>query len=112
MRIRQARRRARLSQEQLACVVGVTRGAVANWESASVVAPASHRLMLLARSMAVSYEWLATGRGPMTPLNGEEDAGSADHVAQSPDEVRLLLRYRTGDETVREMLRRVAGLRV
>ncbi|KRA41805.1 transcriptional regulator [Pseudoxanthomonas sp. Root630] len=63
MRIRIARQRARMSQEALALNLGVTRSAVANWESVEGVLPATGRLAKLAELTSVSFEWLATGRG-------------------------------------------------
>jgi len=108
LRIRQARRRSRMSQEQLACMLGVTRGAVANWESIAAVAPSSQRLGVLARCTGVSYEWLATGRGQMVFVRAEEGERPSAWVAESPEEARLIMRYRTGDATIRQVLMRIA----
>ena len=63
-RIRRARRIAGLSQQALANTLGVTRSAVSNWESDSVC-PATDRLAILATTLQVGFEWLATGRGDM-----------------------------------------------
>lgn len=66
MRIRQARRRAGMSQEQLARELGVRRSAVSNWEAATHAGmPTMENLVALARLCNVSLEWLGTGRGPM-----------------------------------------------
>ncbi|QNN45356.1 helix-turn-helix transcriptional regulator [Thermomonas brevis] len=62
-RIRKARLRAGISQQQLAERLKVTRGAVANWEGANGVVPATERLQRIAQETGVSFEWLATGRG-------------------------------------------------
>ena len=92
MRVRKARHQAGLSQQVLAERMGVTRGAVANWESA-VAVPAARRLARIANVTGVSYEWLATGRGAMLPELGFEDpktpAIDADFV-DDPVERQLL----------------------
>ncbi len=62
-RIRKARLRVGMSQQQLAERLKVTRGAVANWEGANGVAPATERLQRIAQETGASFEWLATGRG-------------------------------------------------
>lgn len=52
--------------------------------------------MQLAVLMAVSYEWLATGRGSMqvSSIEGEVAALRLDCFAQSDDEEQLLLAFR------------------
>ena len=105
MRIRVARQRARLSQEMLAAQLGVTRGAVANWECAVGVLPATSRLERLACVTGVRFEWLATGRGPLAfdalPCEAPADA----ELVHDPVERRLLLAFRiAGRETRRLML--------
>jgi transcriptional regulator with XRE-family HTH domain len=65
MRIRVARRYAKLSQVELAKKLGISRGAVANWESANDAHPAASRMVKLAVLTGVSVEWLVTGRGRM-----------------------------------------------
>ena len=96
MRVRKARHQAGLSQQVLAERMGVTRGAVANWESA-VAVPAARRLARIANVTGVSYEWLATGRGAMLPELGFEDpktpAIDADFV-DDPVERQLLDTFR------------------
>ena len=64
-RIRQLRRKTKLSQQALAELVGVQRSAVSNWESSGPVQPAAANLIAIAKATNVSMEWLATGRGPM-----------------------------------------------
>lgn len=65
-RIRQARRRAKLSQAKLAELIKVQRSAVSNWESASGTYPTMPNLIAIARACGVALEWLGTGRGTMT----------------------------------------------
>lgn len=45
-------------------MLGVTRSACSQWESAGGTAPRRERLEQLANLLGVSYEWLATGRKP------------------------------------------------
>lgn len=63
-RVREARRLINLTQEQLALELGVTRGAVAQWEIVSGTAPSVENLTALARRSGMAFEYLATGRGP------------------------------------------------
>lgn len=65
-RIRQARRRAGLSQTALAQAVGVQRSAVSHWEASQGKNPSVSHLREIATVTGTQFEWLATGRGPMT----------------------------------------------
>ncbi|MEO5566585.1 MAG: helix-turn-helix transcriptional regulator [Luteimonas sp.] len=65
-RIRIARRSAGLSQAQLAAELEVQRSAVSHWEALRGK-PRMNHLRQLALLTGVQFEWLATGRGPMTP---------------------------------------------
>jgi transcriptional regulator with XRE-family HTH domain len=66
VRIRQCRRLAGWSQAGLATATGVRRSAVAQWEKASHgTSPSIGHLVDIALATGVSFEWLATGRGPM-----------------------------------------------
>ena len=104
MRVRKARHKAGLSEQVLAERMGVTRGAVANWESA-VAVPAARRLARIANVTGVSYEWLATGRGAMLPELGFEDpktpAIDADFV-DDPVERQLLDTFRMASMRARK----------
>ena len=105
MRIRIARQRARLSQEALAARMGVTRGAVANWECSVGALPASSRLELLAQVTGVCFEWLATGRGPIAFPTEADDVPAVDaELVHDPDERRLLMAYRLGGKQTRRLL--------
>ena len=96
-RIRIARRKSGLSQSTAAQGLGVHRGTVGHWERGAGHRPSSGNLMQLAMLMAVSYEWLATGRGSMD-VSANEDADvpalRLDCFAQSDDEELLLLAFR------------------
>jgi len=105
MRIRIARQRARLSQEGLAARMGVTRGAVANWECAVGALPATSRLERLARVTAVRFEWLATGRGGVGYEPTAEDTPAADaELVHDPAERQLLAAFRGCGRQARRML--------
>jgi len=72
-RIRRARTLASLSQAELARRVGVKGSAVTQWESQSGTTPSVDHLAQIARETGVYFEWLATGRGPSRPVEGEFD---------------------------------------
>lgn len=62
-RVREARRLTGLSQEALAGEIGVSRGAVAQWEMTRGTAPNVENLIALARRSGMTFEYLSTGRG-------------------------------------------------
>ena len=96
-RIRMARRHAGLSQSALAQAVGVQRSAVSHWEAPQGKHPRVAHLRGIAMTTGTQFEWLATGRGPMT-LSREHELESisvADAVlVEEPLEMRLLLAFR------------------
>lgn len=103
-RIRVARRRAGISQVDLAAQVGVGRSAVANWESAqSQTAPSAERLQGIAMATGVSYEWLATGRGRATPQDSDIPAADLELV-DDPVERALLEGFRSASERIRQAM--------
>jgi transcriptional regulator with XRE-family HTH domain len=55
-----------LSQSQLAASLDVSRGACGQWEQ-GVSLPSVAHMSELARITEVSFEWLATGRGRISP---------------------------------------------
>lgn len=94
-RMRIARKRVGLSQRELAQHLGVSRGAVANWESDNGPFPATERLQSIALITGVSFEWLATGRGQVTHDGGlGEVPAAAMEVVDDPVELRLLQAFR------------------
>lgn len=112
MRIRVARQRARLSQEALAVQLGVTRGAVANWECSVGAQPASARLERLAQVTGVCFEWLATGRGPVD-YNGTQPTPAMDgELVDDPAERRLLQAFRLAGRPIRQMMLRMAEIQL
>lgn len=94
-RIRKARMSQRMSQQDLANRLGVTRGAVANWESANATLPATERLQRIAQATGVNFEWLATGRGSCVYQTSLDDVPTADmEIVDDALELRLLRMFR------------------
>lgn len=96
-RIRQSRRKERLSQEGLAKLLGVQRSAVSNWESVSPAKPAMANLIAIAKATSVSLEWLATGQGSMQfEHDAYRDVPAVDiEYTDTPHERDLLRIFRT-----------------
>jgi len=69
-RIRLARKQKGLTQLQLAALVGVSKGACGQWE-VGMTSPTVENLSRLANILEVNFEWLATGRGDITPSKVE-----------------------------------------
>lgn len=96
-RMRTARQHKELSQRELAMHLGVSRGAVANWESDNGTFPAMERLQRIALVAGVNFEWLATGRGPMTHDGTQDEVPAAKmELVDDPVELRLLYAFRNG----------------
>lgn len=90
-RIRRARRIAKLSQAQLARQLGIQRSAVAQWEQLNGTSPSVHHLVHLAVVTGMCFEWLATGRGPAHPGDGEfDEAVTMRDFAQNEIESQVL----------------------
>lgn len=62
-RIREARRRVGVSQEEFAAALKVSRGAVAQWEMVDGTTPAVKNIEHIATLSGLCFEWVATGRG-------------------------------------------------
>lgn len=100
-----ARRRAGMSQEALAKHLGVSRGAVANWECSTSALPATSRLEQLAQATSVRFEWLATGRGDIGYDSTGEDIPAVDaELVYDPDEMRLLAVFRAAGRQMQRLL--------
>lgn len=61
-RILRSRKEKKLSQQALADLIGVSRSALAQWET-NMSSPSLENLRKMAELLEVSFEWLATGRG-------------------------------------------------
>jgi HTH-type transcriptional regulator, cell division transcriptional repressor len=98
MRIRQARERLGWSQEDLARRMSVTQPSISSWES-GMKAPRTRIMGRLAVTLGVSFEWLSTGRGEITPatpvtmLTAGESKASPYLPEREEDESRLLVCY-------------------
>lgn len=104
VRIRNARVAAGLSQAELANRIGVSRSAVANWESiCSRTHPSSERLEVISHVTGLSWEWLATGRGQASLVAGSEAAIDPELVTD-PAERRLLQAFRQSAGPVKQAL--------
>jgi transcriptional regulator with XRE-family HTH domain len=84
-RIKFAREREGLTQAQVGKQVGVTRGAVAQWEI-DKGAPATGRLGTLAEYLGISLDWLLTG-APQAATSDAAELAMADDV-QLQEEAR------------------------
>lgn len=116
-RIRVARRSAGLSQTQLAAELGLQRSAVSHWE-AQRGKPSMTHLRQLALLTGVHFEWLATGRGAMSPSADArlDEVVAVDAVlVDDPMERRLLAAYRDAPVQARvplvELAEQLAGQR-
>jgi transcriptional regulator with XRE-family HTH domain len=100
-RIATVRAAAKLSQSGLAQRLGITRGAVGQWESGATE-PSDANLRRVAHETGARYEWLATGRGDarigqmpwpsdnfVIPLAGTLEAGVFRSVELENKESRL-----------------------
>ena len=119
-RLRQARKYADLTQQDLANRCGVTRGAVALWESAEIehrTKPTTDHLIAVSKATKVPLEWLLndasdvndvwrlTGEyGPPTtpapPPDVLPDVRHGDHLfvfAQTPDQIAAKLAQIAGE---------------
>ena len=97
-RVRQARKAAGISQSRLAQILGVTRSACSQWESAQGTTPRRERLEQLAILLGVSYEWLATGariKGERPVFGVKEDAPTTYKTVMTRDQEELLRLYGT-----------------
>ena len=116
-RIRVARRSAGLSQAQLAAELGLQRSAVSHWE-AQRGKPSMNHLRQLALLTGVHFEWLATGRGGMSPSAESrlDEVVAVDALlVDDPMERRLLAAYRDAPVQARvplvEIAEQLAGQR-
>lgn len=86
-RIASARQRKGLSQDALGKMLGVSRAAVAQWESGQS-SPAAERLIDLTDKLRVRFEWLYWGHGPM---EGTDDTGAPNGYVWVPSLLSVIL---------------------
>ncbi|MCK5893078.1 MAG: helix-turn-helix transcriptional regulator [Endozoicomonadaceae bacterium] len=81
VRLIKSRREKRLSQQALADIIGVSRSALAQWET-EMSRPSLDNLRKIAESLSISFEWIATGRGNqyMTTANEISDDELDDEI--------------------------------
>lgn len=75
-RIREMRETLGITGRELADRIGVTRGAVGNWELGQGIK--RENLQKIASAYKVSFEWLALNRGPMRADEDEPDSASIE----------------------------------
>jgi transcriptional regulator with XRE-family HTH domain len=95
LRIRKARALTTLSQAELARRIGVKRSAVTQWEHPAGTTPSVEHLIQIAQETGLSFEWLATGRGP-SRCEGAELAPAVivDDYARDEHESEALAHFR------------------
>ena len=85
-KIQACRKRAGLSQEQLAERLGVSRQAVSKWETGEAT-PELSKLAALCSVLNVSADWFLNDIGPEPP---QEDGAAKEHSSGSPDRLERL----------------------
>jgi transcriptional regulator with XRE-family HTH domain len=96
LRVREARRESGLTQDQLANQVGVSRSAVAQWETGRT-GQVTGNLSRIAAVLDVNVEYLMYGNDKRAPA-----------LALQGDELAMLRLYRECDPEDRQMLLRTA----
>ncbi|GAA4648035.1 helix-turn-helix transcriptional regulator [Kistimonas scapharcae] len=86
IRLIKSRREKRLSQQALADLIGVSRSALAQWET-DMSRPSLDNLRKISETLGVSFEWIATGRGNQY-ITSNTDEISDDEL---DDEINRLL---------------------
>jgi transcriptional regulator with XRE-family HTH domain len=97
-RIRQARKRAHLSQAALGKRTAVSASAVSQWEHPNGTKPDLERLVSIASATGVAVEWLITGKGnpgKVSPSSPEVPALASEAFAHSMIEEQLLTVFRS-----------------
>jgi len=106
-RIRQARELTGLSRADLAKRIGVGASAAVQWEHVGGTSPSVKHLVAIAQITDVSFEWLATGRGPARLGETHQDpAVNPDCFAQDLYEEQMLTLARQIPTRHRELLLR------
>lgn len=93
-RIKAARQGAKLTQEQLANALGVSRPTVSQWENGDTKSLKAVNLVRMSQVTHVYCLWLATGEGTM------DDAGERSHLSKEGRQVGHI--WETLPEPIRE----------
>ena len=70
-RVKEARLSAGYNQPELGKIIGVTKGAISQWEKGDVKNLKNHHLFSLSKATGYSAEWIATGNGPRLVSSAE-----------------------------------------
>jgi transcriptional regulator with XRE-family HTH domain len=89
-RVREARSLTGLSQERFAEAIGVSRGAVAQWEMREGTAPSVDNLIKIAKLSGIAFEYLATGRGERVLGQPRVSAEPEAYRAQLDPEIKAI----------------------
>ena len=95
-RIREARKSANMTQQQLASKSGIKQAALSELETGE--SAGSKYLASIASALGVSALWLETGRGPRSSGIEDERRKDAHMILAYDDEARLLDLYRRTDD--------------
>jgi transcriptional regulator with XRE-family HTH domain len=113
-RVREARRRANLSQSELARFTGVSASAVSQWENPDGTQPDLDRVLRIAVATGVTLDWLIAGaETPASAFVGalakavDAPALALDAFAHSVSEERLLERFRRLSIGARDIVERL-----
>lgn len=79
-RIKEARVSAGYNQPKLAKIIGVTKGAISQWEKENVQNLKNHHLFALSKATGYSAEWIATGEGAKLISTDTQDIDDAQNV--------------------------------
>jgi transcriptional regulator with XRE-family HTH domain len=101
-RLKEARLRAGLSQAELATLIGVSRGAVGQWES-NKAEPSNANMRAASDALKVSVDWLANNRGEMSQAPIVPAMSADGELVESsklpPDQAKVINAARSGKAT-------------
>jgi len=113
-RIKMAMAESGVSQAELARACGVKPPSIHGWLSGKSKFLRGENLLLAARRLGVSQDWLATGKGEMRSASPKMDEGSLGAslkmTCETADELRLLTIFRLADEDGRAAINIAADL--
>lgn len=110
-RVRQARRMVDQNQADFAAAIGVSRSAVANWETGNGV-PDMPNMIRIAEHSGMGFEYLATGRNEQRfapQLVVREPEATYPALTLDANERALVLAWRRLDERKRAALLALVG---